>query len=565
MFHDEFFPTPKAVIRKMIEPYTSKQSQWVGGINGREEEVVLLNEMTILEPSAGKGDILEYINEKYSGGYRSYDKSNIYCIEQSAELVAILQDKGYRVISTDFLEYHGDYHFDLIIMNPPFSNGDEHLLKAWNIMHNGNICCLLNAETIRNPHTEQRKHLVDLIEKHGTVEYIGQAFSMAERATNVEVAIVRLKKTTASKFDFDFDSVTSEKKMTIDENTMGNPVALRDTIGNMILQYDKLKQVYVEFMKFEDALRFYASGLLTDHTSILDIVKRVFENNKTNQTRFNGFADEVKQEIWKMIIDKVNLQQYMTSAVRSKWNEYIKAQGAMDFTKENVDAMVDMIFSNRYTILDQAIVDVFNLVTSHNEENRYMVEGWKTNAKWKVNRKIILPYAVKYGEYMSANSIRDYGDNFKLCYTRKEVYRDIDRVMCYLSGKKMEHVVTIEDAMEKRFKAIGKIKPGEPFDSNCESEFFDVKFFKKGTMHIVFKDERLWKEFNMRACAGKKWLPEKEEKEWKESKVKQDVTPESMQLQEPIYNKVGDEKLMEIIEDVADEVFGDTKGQLVMF
>mgnify|MGYP003290709934 CR=1 FL=1 len=59
-------------------------------------------------------------------------------------------------------------------MNPPFSNGDKHLLKALQIQQNGGkVVCLLNAETIRNPYTETRKTLVDLLEKYeAEIEYI---------------------------------------------------------------------------------------------------------------------------------------------------------------------------------------------------------------------------------------------------------------------------------------------------------------------------------------------------------------------------------------------------------
>jgi hypothetical protein len=43
----------------------------------------------------------------------------------------------------------------------------------------------------------------------------------------------------------------------------------------------------------------------------------------------------------------------------------------------------------------------------------------------------------------------------------------------------------------------------------------------KGTIHLEFKDEKLWAEFKMRACAGKNWLPENEKTEWQNSKQNQ--------------------------------------------
>lgn len=77
-------------------------------------------------------------------------------------------------------------------MNPPFSAGAAHLLKALDVMKDGGkIRCLLNAETIRNPCTNERKELAAQLEKlNATVKYIPDAFKNARRAARVEVALV---------------------------------------------------------------------------------------------------------------------------------------------------------------------------------------------------------------------------------------------------------------------------------------------------------------------------------------------------------------------------------------
>jgi phospholipid N-methyltransferase len=100
MFSSEFYPTPKPVIEKMLEPYASRYGYALSG-------------KTILEPSAGKGDILDFISDS---GVR---KNKLYACEINQDLQFILQEKSYKVINTDFLTYQGDYHFDLIIGNPP--------------------------------------------------------------------------------------------------------------------------------------------------------------------------------------------------------------------------------------------------------------------------------------------------------------------------------------------------------------------------------------------------------------------------------------------------------------
>ncbi|AMJ66033.1 methyltransferase [Hymenobacter sp. PAMC 26628] len=124
------------------------------------------------------------------------------------ELRAVLHDKGYKVIANDFLNYRGDHFFDLIVMNPPFSNGDRHLLKAWDVVAaGGDVVCLLNTETLANPYTETRQLLARLIEDHGTSEALGAVFAEAERSTNVGVSLVRLHKPAkADRLTFKFTS-----------------------------------------------------------------------------------------------------------------------------------------------------------------------------------------------------------------------------------------------------------------------------------------------------------------------------------------------------------------------
>ena len=61
--------------------------------------------------------------------YKEY-KFDIDCIEIDQNLQHILKGRDYRVVHNDFLTYETWKEYDAIIMNPPFSNGCKHLLKA---------------------------------------------------------------------------------------------------------------------------------------------------------------------------------------------------------------------------------------------------------------------------------------------------------------------------------------------------------------------------------------------------------------------------------------------------
>jgi len=43
--------------------------------------------------------------------------------------------------------------------------------------------------------------------------------------------------------------------------------------------------------------------------------------------------------------------------------------------------------------------------------------------------------------------------------------------------------------------------------AKCESTFFEIRYYMKGTLHLYFRDERLWNQFNILAAKGRNWLP----------------------------------------------------------
>ncbi len=215
LFDSEFFPTPPHVAHKMLEK-VSRSARY------------------FLEPSAGKGDLAQAIKSRFHN-------AKVDCIEQSPELVAILTDKQFPVVGFDWLDYAGVSYYDACVMNPPFSNGDDHLLRAWDFMHEGEIVCLLNAETIRNPHTAARKRLASILEQNGNVEFLGDCFSRAERKTGVDVAMVYLKKT-AEDDTIDLWASEKEEREVNDDIGGGNMLAIVDQLGNMEHYYNEANQ-----------------------------------------------------------------------------------------------------------------------------------------------------------------------------------------------------------------------------------------------------------------------------------------------------------------------------------
>lgn len=510
MFHEEFYPTPPSLVAKLL-----------AGID--------IDGCNILDPSAGSGNILDGVTNRI---FRHSAQPKIYAIEIVPELQAILRQKKYRLIGDNFLNYSGDYLFDYILMNPPFSDGDKHLLHAWDVLKAGEIRCILPKTMIDKQFSSSRKLLANIIEQHGSIQDVGAPFRDAERRTPVECVIVTLKKQKSDhKLHLDFTVGEKPNNIQLDENTFQNAIATNDVVGNMIIQFDKAKESYIEFIQAFKKLEFYGAGLAEAERIALNTIATANHNTLRANDRitvngaYNEFIDRMKSVIWSNVLDKTNVKKYMTSQVKQNFHEFAKEQGYMEFTKENVSNLVTMIFENRSNIMDQAIEQVFDIFTKYHSENRLHVEGWKTNSAWKVNRTVILPYFVCPG----------YNGNFNTEHRRWQEYEDIERVMCYISGTPYEHLTKPVDKQyeyrtpeyEKQYEALSlrnAIQRTKYGDSGWqESHFFMFRCFKKQTIHIKFKDEWLWKEFNMRACAHKNWLPASERKQWEATRYQKKI------------------------------------------
>lgn len=86
MYNASFYPTPPEVAEKMLA------------------KVGKLYERSILEPSAGKGDLADAAVGKLDRYYNRC-REIVHCIEIEPELQATIRGKGYPLVGTDFLTF----------------------------------------------------------------------------------------------------------------------------------------------------------------------------------------------------------------------------------------------------------------------------------------------------------------------------------------------------------------------------------------------------------------------------------------------------------------------------
>lgn len=478
MINKNFYPTPKHLIERMWAMIDKKR---VG---------------TILEPSAGKGDILDFIKERSEGCYgRRY---KLAAIEIDTELQAALKGKEYRLIDSDYLAYCGLDRFDLIIGNPPFDHGDFHLMKAISMMDNGQIVFLLNAETIKNPFSNTRKQLVEkLQELNATIEFIPNAFLDAERKTAVEIALVYIsieRDITESLFE------GCEKKESVGDlsfDDSAKDLASRNTVEYAVEKFNAKVKAGTELI-----LHFYKAQRLVGGALELRTKQHEGYSQETINELFNQFLQITRKDSWKKILDIPEIKKRMTSDSLKEFHSELEKQAEMDFTERNIRTFISNLFGSYDKILTKAVGKIFDVFTKdyhwHEEcaKNVHYFNGWKTNKAFYVNKKVIVPYRQWLG-YYSADALR-YG---KVDADIERALDDIDMVMNYFTIEQdfVSIASSINHSLAEKKYCFGVL---------VESSHFLIRVYKKGTIHLTFKDEGTLRRFNITACKEKNWLPE---------------------------------------------------------
>lgn len=457
MFNKDFFPTPTNVLEQMgIDCYNK----------------------TVLEPSAGSGNIIDYLKENGC-------KQVLSC-EINEKLSEIVKSKS-KFLKNDFFKVTPEEvsHIDLIVMNPPFSNGAKHLLHAWEVAPDGcEIISLMNYQTIDNDYSRERRELLSVIESYGSKVNMGNCFKQSERNTEVEIGLIKLYKPKGNENEFEgffMDEDPEEHQ----ENGIMKYNAVRDVV-----------QRYVSSVKcFEE--HEVVSNKMNDLTSLFGIGSfSISIGHNDNVTTKDDFKKELQKKAWLYLFNLMNLNKYVTSGVMKDINKFINNQQNVPFTMKNIYKMFEIIVGTREQTFNKSLVEAIDKFTMHTYENRYNVEGWKTNSGHLLNKKFIVNNLVETG-WSGDGSLQARVS----MYGNEDNLHDLIKILCSITATDYSSTSRLND-----FFRSYKVFPNKWHEWN----FFSIKGFKKGTLHIKFNDEKQWELINRKYAKIKgQVLPEK--------------------------------------------------------
>ena len=475
-FDNEFYPTGPTLARRALKKFNEQRIE------------------RLLEPQAGRGDILDVMKDMDRFRYRM---PTIECIEIDLANQAILRAKGYRVVGSDFLTYRGASLYSHIVMNPPFSSGARHVLRAWDLLFSGEIVAIINAQSIRNPRSAEKKLLCTLIHDHGSVEFVQEAFMSADtkRKAVVEVALVHLEKRSSEYTSF-FDGLRKdvEQRMAPAPESPHELIVPRNFIENLCINFACASEAAKQACVAEARANHYAGRF---DRSIAELGDEENFGGKVDlfvAKSFNERYDKLKEQAWSTVLRSTAALEKLSSTAQKRVEASFKELCSLEFSYENIWGFLNGLIAQQSQIQIDMVCDVFDAISRHHSENRAYYQGWKSNDKHRLNA-----FRVKMTRFILPRCSSTWGG--KLSWDDEQRFRDFDKVFAMLDGKKPETVLGIEKLFATELDAL---RAGE----RKSAEYFDVRYYPKvGSFHVFPRRKDLIDRMNRVVGQHRQWLP----------------------------------------------------------
>ena len=433
--------------------------------------------------------------------YGRRESLGIDAVEIDARHHPALREKGYDVVGFDFLAFEGGSIYSHVLVNPPFVQGAKHVLKAWDMLWCGEVVAILNAETLRNAHSVERRRLLSLVEKHGSVEFIADAFRGldVEREADVEVALVHLVKPAACAEDWIGPVIEA---LSIDREVEGD-FRLPTELALPASFVENQCRVFRLALK---AMRVAVRGNAVAKHFVLRIGATMAErqDGRDSTTDEDGAEAvrgelrsnylELKDRAWTSVLRSTETLQRLSRKVQQQAESQFATIKALEFTESNVYGFLLGLVESQPEMQVDMMCDVFDQITRYHSDNAVFYRGWKSNDRHRTcgmrikTTRFILPGhgSASYSSGPSWDSV--------------QMLADFDKVFALLDGKRRPEVGLI-DVFKTHWD---ELRGGE----RVASDYFDVRYYRRaGTIHFFARSAPLVDRLNRMVGARRAWLP----------------------------------------------------------
>ena len=485
----------------------------------------------LCDPSAGKGHLIRHAMEGFPGlaeeeipwvaelddnefqegrfhhRYREYARKkfsslpDVSVVEIDMQHHSTLKELGAKIIGYDFMDVSSLASVSQIIMNPPFAQGCAHVLHAWECLYDAELVAIINAETIRNPFSQERQKLVSLIEQFGSVEFLQDEFTdEVERTTKVEVALIYLEKVPRQYVETDHltkglkrgDSQYAE----IDPETCSALALPGNFIQDTCFRFEQAVQAArqaSEAQALADNLRgglgitleeMQSKGVGSDYRELASSVRE-----KANE-EFKARYVDLKNRAWSQILRSTLLTDKLSNQARRKIESDSKEIYHLEFNPANIHGFLMGVAQSLGDIYTEMILMLFDSIIERSTDNAVFYKSWKSNQKHRIGMRLRKTRFILPRFRMGFSRSLDYEDERFLA--------DIDKAFHYLHGGVGDFDGLVHATRQNR------IETGDRFSSR----YFEFRYYRGAqTMHFYPKSTEVMDKLNRFVGRIRQWLP----------------------------------------------------------
>lgn len=188
------------------------------------------------------------------------------------------------------------------------------------------------------------------------------------------------------------------------------------------------------------------------------------------ETAMKAISRNIDRGIWKDLMKKSGMLSLMDAQARDEWYKNLEGEDIPAVSEANILSTFEQLHQSKGEVFERGVINVF----------KGLSWNYKTNIPCKFGTKIIVTGLVKCDRW-------GFGLNWGW---QRDRLADIERMLVLLDGK------PVPDNRADVTRRLGDHIHENRHSNHYEDEMFVIKYFQKGTAHIVFKRPELVDKLN---------------------------------------------------------------------
>ena len=178
----------------------------------------------------------------------------------------------------------------------------------------------------------------------------------------------------------------------------------------------------------------------------------------------------IDRSIWRDLMLKSGMMALMDAEAREQWRQNLEECDLPTISEANVLSTFEQLHLNKMDVFERGIINVF----------KELSWDYKTNNPCSFGKKIIISNLVKYDKW---------GYNLNWGWQRDRL-ADLERMLTILEGQ------SIPDSRADVIRRLDDHIRENRHSTHYEDKMFSIKYFQKGTAHIIFNRPDLVDKLN---------------------------------------------------------------------